>query len=74
MFIIRKTQMIRIWMKVTKDELELPEAVAGSALELAEILGIKENTIYKAMNRAKNRGEKCRFIRVKCEDDENETT
>lgn len=66
--------MLRTWMKISNDGLELPEAVADSAVELASILGIKENTIYKAMNRAKNRGEKCRFIWVKCEDDEDEAT
>lgn len=59
-------------MKISDDALELPEAVAGSAPELARILGIKENTIYKAMNRAKNTGGKSRYVSVPYEEDEDD--
>ena len=35
-----------LWMEVSKDEYELPLAVADSALELAKVLGLKdENSV-----------------------------
>jgi len=69
----RKAQRLKTWMKVSRDALELPEAVAGSAPELARILGIKENTIYKSMNRAKNSGGKSCYISVQYEDDDDDS-
>ena len=42
-----------IWMKVTKDEYELPVAVADSPMELARILGISSNTINSSISHVK---------------------
>ena len=36
-----------IWMAVTPDELELPIAVADTAMELGRMLGLKGNIISK---------------------------
>lgn len=58
-----------LFMEVTKDEYELPLAVAYSVRELAELRGMKENTIRNAMHRARINGRKCRFIKVEVEDD-----
>ena len=44
-----------VYMKVTKDEFELPLAVADSPAELAAMTGDSINTIYSAVSR-----EKCR--------------
>ena len=57
-------------MKISDDALELPEAVAGSAAELARILGIKENTIFRSMNRAKNLGWKTCYVSVQYQEDD----
>ena len=40
-----------IWMKVSKDGLELPEAVADTPEELAEMLGVDPSTIERAARR-----------------------
>lgn len=36
-------------MKTTLDELELPEAVAGSAAELAKMLGTTRGVVYSSI-------------------------
>ena len=38
-----------IYMKTTLDELELPEAVAGSAAELADMLGTTRGVVYSSL-------------------------
>jgi DNA-binding XRE family transcriptional regulator len=40
--------MVR-WIRVTKDKYELPEYIADTAEELADMLGISPNTIYSSM-------------------------
>ena len=40
-----------IWMKVSKDSLELPEAIADTAEELAEICGVDPTTVIGAARR-----------------------
>ncbi len=40
-----------VWIKVTKDEFELPVAIADTAEELAEILGVDRSTILSAVRR-----------------------
>jgi hypothetical protein len=42
-----------LYMKVTKDKYELPEIVCDSAKELAEICGVKRDTIYTAISNYK---------------------
>jgi len=54
-------------MKITKDEYELPIAVADSLSELAELTGDTVSTISSAMSHTKHNPEKyprCRFIKV----------
>lgn len=38
-----------MWVKVTKDEYELPEAVADTAAELAKMLGVSKNAICSSV-------------------------
>ena len=40
----------KIYMRTTMDDLELPVAVAGSAAELAEILGTTLGTVKSAIS------------------------
>lgn len=51
-------------MKVTKDEYELPLAIADSIPELAEMLGVKTQSIYDSMKHVKSRGSKSPYIKV----------
>ena len=45
-----------VYMKVTKDEYELPIAIADSIPKLAAMLGIKPQSIYDSMRHVKSRG------------------
>ena len=67
---------MKVWMKVTDDELELPIAVANSAKELAQILGIEKQTIYAAISRFRS-GERgyCpyRVVEIEEEDDDEQS-
>lgn len=55
-----------IWMMVTTDKYELPLAVAGSAKELGEIIGIKDyKNILSAVSHAEYRKNKSKYVRVK---------
>lgn len=60
-----------VWIKVTKDEFELPVAIADTAEELAEILGVDRSTILSAVRRYE-RGEVSFSVyrRLEIEDDE----
>lgn len=56
---------MKIYMKVTKDKYELPEAVAESPGELAKILGTSKNSVLSCL------GHHCAgWIRIEIEDDE----
>lgn len=44
---------MKIWMKVSKDKYELPEAFADTAVELAELCGTTANTIYTQCSKFK---------------------
>lgn len=51
-----------LWMEVSNDEYELPLAVADSALELAKVLGLKdENSVISSVSRAKRGGYWCKY-------------
>lgn len=58
-----------IWMKVSEDGYELPEAVADTPSELAKIIGVKPNNISSAISKAKSRGYKCMYQKVVVEDE-----
>lgn len=60
-----------IWMEVTDDEYELPLAVANSATQLADMIGVRRNGIFEAMSKYKAGQQKtCRYRKVILEDDE----
>jgi len=59
-----------LYMKIDPNYYELPLAVADSIQELAEILGIRKNTISRNMSAAKSGLCKARYIKVVCEDEE----
>lgn len=54
-----------VYMRVSRDKYELPEAVASTAQELGEILGVTANTILSAISH----GHKT-YVRVSMEDEE----
>ena len=57
-----------LWMKITKDEYELPVAVAETAAELARMLNVSVDTIYSATSRRRNKGDKTAFVKVEVEE------
>ena len=46
--------MKTLWLKVTRDEYELPVAVADTITELAEMCGVMRGTIASQMSRVNN--------------------
>lgn len=59
-----------VYMMVTKDELELPMAIANSVSELAKMVGTTSNVILCQISRAKKTGRRCRFVKVTIDEDE----
>jgi len=59
-----------LYMKVSKDKYELPEAVAGSVHELAKLLGITENAIYVSMSQEKRFGYRTNYVKVEIDEEE----
>ena len=59
-----------LWIKVTKDKYELPEAVADSVDQLAKMLGIPKNTIYSSISHAKKKGFNSIYRKVEIKDGE----
>lgn len=55
---------MKVWMEVTKDDLELPVAVAETIEELARITGKSVNNIKSQISKAKKQGSRARYIRV----------
>ena len=61
-----------LYMKVSKDEYELPEAVAESIKERAVLQGVTENSIHIAFSRERNHGVKNRYVIVEIDDEEDD--
>ena len=59
-----------LYMKVSNDKYELPEAVAGSVKELALLLGITTNAIYSAFSQSKTKGYNNRYVKVVLDESE----
>ena len=59
-----------LYVKVSEDEYELPEAVAESRTELSRMLGYSKNYATNAINRAKKNGRKPKVVAVEVDDDE----
>ena len=53
-----------LWLEVTKDEFELPVAVADSAAELSEVLGLDAGSVMSSCSRAKRKGYWCKYKKV----------
>ena len=60
---------MKLYVKVSEDDLELPEAVAESPIELSRMLGYGRNYAYNCMARAKNNGTKPKVVEVEIEDE-----
>ena len=59
-----------VWMVVTKDEYELPVAIADTAKELARICGVSNRTVISGALRSKSgKVKKSRYIKVEIDDD-----
>lgn len=54
-----------LWLEVTKDEYELPIAVADSAAELSEVLGLDADSVMSSYSKAKRKGYWCKYKKVK---------
>ena len=61
-----------LYMKVTRDEYELPVAVAETKAELARMLGIKRDHVRSAFSHAK-KYKNPTYVVVEVEDDEDQT-
>lgn len=59
-----------VYMKVSKDELRLPEAVAESSVELAKICGVSRNAVDSAISKAKQRNQNSIYVKVEVEEDD----
>ena len=58
-----------LWLRVSQDKYELPEAVADNPAELARICGTTANSIMSMISHYKAWGYKCKYIKVEVEDD-----
>ena len=56
-----------IWMKVSDDEYELPEAIADTSTELARKYGLSKCSVMSAICNAKRRGTRCIYVKVEVE-------
>lgn len=56
-----------LYMLVSKDELELPLAVADSPAELARMIGASSNSIKSAISKSKRKGTKSQYKKVEVE-------
>ena len=59
-----------LYMKVSRDKYELPEAVAGTIEELAKLLGVKRNTVDHYFYLQKKYGMNCGYVRVEISEEE----
>ena len=61
---------MRLWMKITSDELQLPVAIADTAEELSEITGAKTNSIQSIASRlVRGKIDKGTFVYVDVEEE-----
>lgn len=57
-----------LYLEVTQDRFELPVIVADSLQELAALAGVRKTSICHAMQNAKKKGWKSRYLRVEVEE------
>ncbi len=60
---------MKLYIKVTSDEYELPIAVADSKSELAKMVGVSTKTVRGALYAAKKRGGTSTYKEVEVEDE-----
>lgn len=60
---------MRLYIKVTTDEFQLPVAVADTMRELALMCHTTENNIYSCISKAKKRGYESQYKIVEVEED-----
>ena len=53
-----------LYMKVTRDEYELPMAVATSPTELARMVGVKKDNVSGGIYRREKFGSKSQYVKV----------
>lgn len=58
---------MKLYMKVSDDKYELPEAVTTSPGELARMLKVKKRTVLSNISKQKNR-DKARYIKIEVKD------
>lgn len=61
-----------LWIKVSNDEYELPEIVADTSTELSRMCGLDRNSVQSAISNAKRRKNKCQYIKVEIDDEEDQ--
>lgn len=60
-----------IWMAVSTDNLELPEAVADTPHELGKMVGVNGRTVITQLSKYNtNKIRSCRYRKVEVEEDE----
>lgn len=64
--------MRNLWMLVSKDKYELPLMVCDSVAELARRTGSTQNNIYSAISKGKKRGNRCQYVKVTINEEEND--
>ena len=63
---------MNIWLKVTADEYEFPLAIADSAEQLGNIVGVSKNCIYSSVSHANRLGYRSQYVKVEIEEDDTE--
>ena len=58
-----------VWM-LLDENFDLPLCVCDSATELSKVTGIKKQSIYESMSRAKKLHKPCRYIKVYIEEED----
>jgi hypothetical protein len=61
-----------IWMEVDLNNKELPLRVADRARDLARMKGLNPTSVTNAYSRARKLGQRCRYVKVEIEEDDNE--
>lgn len=59
-----------VYMQISKPPLELPEAIADSSVELAQIVGANVNCVQQCISRRNHGAHTGRWIRVEIDDEE----
>lgn len=63
---------MKLYVKVSDDKYELPEAVAESPIELSKMLGYGRNYAYNIIERARKSGKKPKVVVVEIEEEQHE--